>query len=73
METWIPITIVIVIALFIIGGLSTVHKNSSMPLRKSGLNDLKETLPRTHKTDKSEHNFLDPKQTKQSSDKKNSG
>lgn len=57
MESWIPIVIVIVIVFFIVGGLSTVHKTSHMPLRKQGLNDLKETLPRTHKNNKNEHSF----------------
>ena len=43
------IIIVVVVIIFIIGNFSTVHKTSKKPLRKKGLNDLKETLPRTNK------------------------
>lgn len=49
MDSWIPIVIIIVIALFLIGNLSTVHKSAKKPIRKQALNDLKETLPRTTK------------------------
>lgn len=48
-ENWIAISIVIVIFLYMVGNFSTVQKNSKTPLRKKGLNDLKETLPRTNK------------------------
>ncbi|MFT5760490.1 MAG: hypothetical protein ACI9LM_005277 [Alteromonadaceae bacterium] len=51
MDNWIvPLLIIAAIAL-IIGNLSTVQKNAKNPLRKKGLNDLKETLPRSNKTD----------------------
>jgi len=51
MDSWIvPLLIIAAIAL-IVGNLSTVQKNAKSPIRKKGLNDLKETLPRTHKTD----------------------
>lgn len=46
----IAIIIVVVIILFIIGNFSTVQKSAKKPMRKQGLNDLKETLPRTNKT-----------------------
>lgn len=68
MENWIPIVIVIVIVLFIIGGLSTVHKTSSMPLRKRSLNDLKETLPRTNKDTKNNQSYAKTAPHKKNSD-----
>ncbi|MBO9491909.1 hypothetical protein J7384_16230 [Endozoicomonas sp. G2_1] len=46
----IAIIIVVVIILFLIGNFSTVQKSAKNPMRKQGLNDLKETLPRTNKT-----------------------
>lgn len=39
----------IIAAVIIIGNLSTFQKTSKRPLRKKGLNDLEETLPRTGK------------------------
>ncbi|NQY64145.1 MAG: hypothetical protein HRT38_10505 [Alteromonadaceae bacterium] len=51
MDNWIPITLITVAIAIIIGNLSTVQKNSKQKLRKKGLNDLTETLPRTHKKD----------------------
>lgn len=57
MDNWVTIAIIVVIVIFMIGNLSTVHKNSSMPLRKKGLNDLKETLPRTNKDTTNTHSF----------------
>ena len=50
MDNWITIVLLIAIAAIFIGNLSTFEKNSKQKLRKKGLNDLKETLPRTHKT-----------------------
>jgi len=47
----ITLIIIVVIVLFLVGNLSTVHKTSNKPLRKKGLNDLKETLPRSNKTE----------------------
>jgi len=61
MDNWVTIAIIAVIVIFMIGNLSTVHKNSSMPLRKKGLNDLKETLPRTHKEKVNSHSFSSSK------------
>lgn len=48
--SWFVIAIVIAVFLFIVGTFSTVHKNAKTPLRKQGLNDLKETLPRSNKS-----------------------
>jgi len=51
MDDWlIPVLIIAAVAL-VIGNLSTVQKNAKTPLRKKSLNELKETLPRSHKTD----------------------
>jgi hypothetical protein len=49
MDDWLTIGILILVAAIFIGNLSTFEKNSKQKLRKKGLNDLKETLPRTHK------------------------
>lgn len=49
MNEWIPLAVVIIVVLYVIGNYSTVQKNAKMKLRKKGLNELKETLPRTHK------------------------
>ena len=46
MSDWLPIIMVIIAAVIIIGNLSTFQKTSKRPLRKKGLNDLEETLPR---------------------------
>jgi hypothetical protein len=51
MGEWIIPIVIIGVVLFYIGNLSTLQKNAKTPLRKKGLNDLKETLPRSHKTD----------------------
>lgn len=48
-SSWLPLIIIIAVVLFMIGNFSTVQKNAKTPLRKKGLNDLKETLPRTNK------------------------
>lgn len=60
METWIAPTLIIIALVLIIGNFSTFQKSSKIPLRKKGLNDLEETLPRTHKTahtlEKTRHN-----------------
>lgn len=49
-ESWVAPTIVIIALVILIGNLSTFQKSAKTPLRKKGLNDLKETLPRTQKT-----------------------
>lgn len=50
MDNWLVIGIIAIVFISIIGNFSTVHKNAKTPLRKKSLNDLQETLPRTHKT-----------------------
>lgn len=49
MENWVIPLIIIAAAALIIGNLSTFQKSAKTPLRKKGLNDLKETIPRTNK------------------------
>jgi len=51
MDNWLTITIIVLVCVIMIGNFSTFQKNSKTPLRKKGLNDLKETLPRSHKTE----------------------
>ena len=51
MDNWLTILIIVVALGVIIGNLSMVQKNSSQKMRKNNLNDLKETLPRSNKTD----------------------
>ena len=57
MDKWIIIAIVVAIALYVIGNFSAMHKNAKMPLRKKGLNDLTETLPRTNKGEEEKTTF----------------
>jgi hypothetical protein len=49
-ESWVAPTIVIIALVLLIGSLSTFQKSTKIPLRKKGLNDLKETLPRSNKS-----------------------
>ncbi|WP_077286476.1 hypothetical protein [Cognaticolwellia aestuarii] len=49
-ESWVAPAIVIIALVILIGNLSTFQKSAKTPLRKKGLNDLKETLPRTQKS-----------------------
>ncbi|GHE90243.1 hypothetical protein [Thalassotalea profundi] len=51
MDNWLAWIILIIVALYFVGNLNTFHKSAKLPMRKKNLNDLKETLPRTHKTD----------------------
>jgi hypothetical protein len=51
MDNWLSTAIIVIVLVIIIGNLSTFQKNSKQPLRKKGLNDLKETLPRSHQKD----------------------
>ena len=51
MDNWLWISIMGFIFLVTIGHYSTLHKNAKQKLRKKGLNDLAETLPRSHKKD----------------------
>jgi len=50
MNDWLVIIIIIAVVALIIGNFSVVQKNAKTPLRKKGLNDLQETLPRSHKS-----------------------
>lgn len=50
MDNWIAIAIIIIACVIIIGNLSTFQRSSKQTMRKKGLNDLEETLPRSHKT-----------------------
>ncbi|MDO6446140.1 hypothetical protein Q4493_10170 [Colwellia sp. 1_MG-2023] len=51
MDSWIAPTLIIIALVLIIGNFSTFQKSAKTPLRKKSLNDLKETLPRSHKTE----------------------
>ena len=51
MNNWTAIALITIALVIIIGNLSTFQKSSKQKLRKKGLNDLKETLPRSHKQD----------------------
>ena len=50
MENWLAIFIVVITVVILIGNFTTFKENSKQKMRKQGLNDLKETLPRTHKS-----------------------
>jgi hypothetical protein len=50
MDSWIALTIVIIVFAFIISIFTTFRKNAKTPLREKSLNELKETLPRDNKT-----------------------
>ena len=49
-EGWVAPAIIIIALVILIGNLSTFQKSTKMPLRKKGLNDLKETIPRSQKS-----------------------
>ena len=49
MENWLAIAIVLIILAILIGNFSTFQENTKHKMRPKGLNDLKETLPRTKK------------------------
>jgi hypothetical protein len=49
MDNGLVIFIIIAACALIIGNFSTFQKNAKTPLRKKGLNDLQETLPRSKK------------------------
>ncbi len=51
MDSWIVPTLIIIALVLIIGNFSTLQKSAKTPLRKKSLNDLKETLPRSNKTE----------------------
>jgi len=50
MNDWITTALIVLACVIIIGNFSTFEKNSKQKLRKKGLNDLKETLPRSNKS-----------------------
>lgn len=50
MDNWIPYVIIAIVFVIIIGNFSTFQKNTNQRMRKKNLNDLKETLPRSHQT-----------------------
>jgi len=50
LENWIAPAIVIVAIVLLVGNFSTLKKNAKTPLRKKGLNDLQETIPRSNKS-----------------------
>ena len=51
MDNWIAIIIIIIAFALIVGNFSTFQRTSHQKLRKTNLNDLKETLPRSQQTD----------------------
>ena len=50
MNDGLVIAIIIAVFALVIGNFSVVQKNAKTPLRKKGLNDLQETLPRSKKS-----------------------
>jgi len=50
MDNWLAIFMIVITVVIIIGNLSTFQKSSKQRMRKKGLNDLQETLPRTNKS-----------------------
>jgi hypothetical protein len=51
MNDWITIFFIVLVLVILIGNFSTLEKNSKQKLRKKGLNDLKETLPREKRSE----------------------
>ncbi len=49
MNSWLIIVIIAAAVILVIGNYSTFQKSAKTPLRKKGLNDLEETLPRNKK------------------------
>ncbi|RHW77301.1 hypothetical protein [Colwellia sp. RSH04] len=50
MEDWLTFIVIGIAVVILIGNFSSFQKSAKQKLRKKGLNDLKETLPRTQKT-----------------------
>ena len=50
-DNWIAYLIIGIAVVIIIGNFSTFQKNTHQRMRKKNLNDLKETLPRTQRTE----------------------
>jgi len=51
MSDWLIIGVIVLVLMVIIGNLSILQKNAKTPLRKKSLNELKETIPRSNKTE----------------------
>ncbi len=51
MDNWIAYLIIGLAAVIIIGNFSTFQKSTHHKMRKKNLNDLKETLPRSQRTE----------------------
>lgn len=51
MDNWVPYIIIGIALVLIIGNFSTFQKSSHHKMRKKNLNDLEETLPRSHRTE----------------------
>lgn len=51
MDNWITYIIIGLALVIIIGNFSTFQKSTHHKMRKKNLNDLKETLPRSHQTE----------------------
>lgn len=51
MDNWLAWVIIGIACVLFIGNFSTFQKSSKHPMRKKSLNEFKETLPRTHKTE----------------------
>lgn len=50
MDDWLAIIMIVIAVVIIVGNLSTFQKSSHHKMRKTNLNDMKETLPRSSKT-----------------------
>lgn len=59
MTDWLPAIIIFAILALFISNFSALQRSSKKPLRKEGLNDLKETLPRSHKKSRQTPNKKD--------------
>lgn len=51
MDNWMAYVIIGIAVVIIIGNFSTFQKNTHQRMRKKNLNDLKETLPRSKKSE----------------------
>ncbi|PHR84942.1 MAG: hypothetical protein COA59_03630 [Colwellia sp.] len=51
MDNWMAYTMITIAFVIIVGNFSTFQKNTNQRMRKKNLNDLDETLPRSHKID----------------------
>jgi hypothetical protein len=51
MDNWIAYVMITIAIVIIVGNFSTFQKNTNQRMRKKNLNDLEETLPRSHQTD----------------------